>query len=229
MGAASDLASLRAMGRPLVTTRDAAVRLGLSASAASHVLRRLADAGVVLAVRRGLWALELNVDPMQLAVWVTAPYPSYVSLWSALHAHGMLAQIPRETHVVSVGRPQRIETTLGILVVHRVAPEVFGGYEINNDVPLATPAKAIFDLAYLSASHGQRFQRLPELELGRDYRKREARLWVAKIKSARLRRMTLDRIHAIEDPPQRRGTAADRLGQGQNEPIGMTATPSSRT
>ena len=199
MGAASDIASLRAMGRPLVTTRDAAVRLGLSTSAASHVLRRLANAGVVVAIRRGLWALESDVDPMQLAVWATAPYPSYVSLWSALHAHGMLAQVPRETYVVSVGRPQRIETALGILVVHRVAPEVFGGFEINNDVPLATPAKAIFDLAYLSASHGQRFRRLPELELGRDYRKAEARLWVFKIKSARLRKMTLDRIHEIEE------------------------------
>jgi predicted transcriptional regulator of viral defense system len=151
MSAAAGLASLRAMGRPLVTTRDAAARLGLSTSASSHLMRRLANAGAVLAIRRGLWALESNVDPMQLAAWATAPYPSYVSLWSALHAHGMLAQIPRETHVVSVGRPQRIQTPLGILVVHRVAPEVFGGYEINNDVPLATPAKAIFDLAYLSA------------------------------------------------------------------------------
>ena len=199
MSAAAGLASLRAMGRPLVTTRDAAVRLGLSTSAASHVLRRLANAGVVLAIRRGLWALELNVDPMQLAAWATAPYPSYVSLWSALHAHGMLAQIPRETHVVSVGRPQRIETPLGILVVHRVAPEVLGGYEINNDVPLATPAKAIFDLAYLSASHGQRFRRLPELELGRGYRMQETQVWVSKITSARLRAMTRDRIHVIEE------------------------------
>jgi predicted transcriptional regulator of viral defense system len=198
MSAASDLASLRGMGRRLVTTRDAAVRLGHSTSAASHLLRRLADAGVVLAIRRGLWALEPNVDPMQLAVWATAPYPSYISLWSALHAHGMLAQIPRETHVVSVGRPQRIETALGILVVHRVAPEVFGGYEITNDVQLATPAKAVFDLAYLSASHGQRFRHLPELELGRGYRPQGVQLWVSKIKSTRLRAMTLDRIHVIE-------------------------------
>jgi predicted transcriptional regulator of viral defense system len=198
MSAASDLASLRAMGRPLVTTRDAAARLGLSPSAASHALRRLADVGVVLAIRRGLWALDPDLDPMQLAVWVTAPYPSYVSLWSALHAHGMLAQIPRETNMVSVGRPGRIETPLGILVVHRIAPEVFGGQEITNGVPLATPAKAIFDLAYLSASHGQRYQSLPELELGRGYRPGEARQWISRIKSARLRTMTLDRIRSIE-------------------------------
>ena len=87
----------------------------------------------------------------------------------------------------------------GILVVHRVAPEVFGGFEINNDVALATPAKAIFDLAYLSATYGRRFRRLPELELGGGYRQQEAQLWVSKIKSARLRAMTRDRIHAIEE------------------------------
>jgi predicted transcriptional regulator of viral defense system len=187
------------MGRPLVTTRDAAVRLGRTESAASHLLRRLADAGVIRPVRRGLWALEPEIDPMQLVPWVTAPYPSYVSLWSALHAHGMLSQIPRETHVVSVGRPQRVETPIGVLVIHRVAPEVFGGYATRADgVSLATPAKAVFDLAYLSATHGRRFRHLPEVRLGRGYRGRDARAWVSKIPSARLRAITLDRIALIE-------------------------------
>jgi len=199
MSASSDLASLRALGRPLVTTRDAAVRLGHTESAASHVLRRLADAGVIRPVRRGLWAIEPDVDPMQIVPWVTAPYPSYVSLWSALHAQGMLSQIPRETHVVSVGRSQRVETPQGIFVVHHMAPEVFGGYETSEDrVALATPAKAVFDLAYLSATHGRRFRHLPEVQLGRSYRGREARSWVSKIPSARLRAITLERLKKIE-------------------------------
>lgn len=199
MSAASDLASLRMMGRPLVTTRDAAVRLGRTESAASHLLRRLADAGLVRPVRRGLWALQPDVDPMQVAPWVTAPYPSYVSLWSALHAHGMLSQIPRETYVVSVGRAQRVETSLGILAVHHVAPEVFGGYETSADgVAMATPTKAIFDLAYLSATHGRRFRHLPEISLGPGYRSRDAAAWVARIPSARLRAISLDCIEAIE-------------------------------
>lgn len=199
MSASSDLASLRAMGRPLVTTRDAAVRLGRTESAASHLLRRLADAGVIRPVRRGLWAIEPDVDPMQLVPWVTAPYPSYVSLWSALHAHGMLSQIPRETHVVTVGRTQRVEAPQGVLVVHHMAPEVFGGYEASaNGIALATPAKAIFDLAYLSATHGRRYRHLPELSLGRGYRGRDARAWVAKIPSARLRTIALGRIETVE-------------------------------
>lgn len=200
MSATSDLASLRAMGRPFVRTRDAAVRLGLSTSATSHLLARLSGAGVVQPIRRGLWAIADDADPMELATWVTAPYPSYVSLWSAAHAHGMLAQIPRETHVVSLGRPGRVSTPLGTLVVHRIAPEVFGGFETRTDgIALATPTKAVFDLAYLSATYGRRFRLLPELELGRRYRPRDARAWASRIPSARIRTITLDRIRAIEE------------------------------
>lgn len=212
MGATADLASLRAMGRPIVTTRDAAVRLGRTTSAASHLLRRMADAGAVVAVRRGLWAIEPGVDPMQLTPWVTAPYPSYVSLWSALHAHGMLTQVPRETHAVSLGRPRRVQTPLGILAVHQVAPEVFGGFEVRADsVALATPAKAVFDIAYLSSTHGRRFRQLPELWLGRGYHGRDARAWVTRIASARLRTITLERLETIE---QRAASAAEGAPTG---------------
>ncbi len=199
MGASSDFASLRAMGRPLVTTRDASIRLGRTETAASHLLRRLSDADMVHPIRRGLWAIEPDIDPMQVVPWATAPYPSYVSLWSALHAHGMLSQIPRETHVVSVGRAQHISTHVGILVVHHIAPEVFGGYETSAaGIALASPAKAIFDMAYLSATHGRQFRHLPEVSLGRKYRSRDARAWVAKIPTARLRAITLARIEIVE-------------------------------
>jgi hypothetical protein len=198
MSATADLASLRALGRPLVSTRDAAVRLSMTESAASHLLRRLSDAGTIRPLRRGLWALEPDVDPMQLVPWLTSPYPSYVSLWTALHAHNMLSQIPREMHAVSLGRPGRIETALGPFLVHRIAPGVFGGYETRNGVRLASPAKAIFDLAYLGATHGDRFGHVPEIELSSGYRGKVARAWAARIATPRIRTMTLARIEAIE-------------------------------
>ena len=68
----------------------------------------------------------------------------------------------------------------------------------DDGVWLATPTKAVFDLAYLSATYGRRFRRLPELELGRGYRPRDARSWASRIPSARIRAITLDRINAIE-------------------------------
>jgi hypothetical protein len=197
MSAAADLASLRALG-PLVRTREASVRLGMSEAATSHLLRRVADAGLVRPIRRGLWATDLEVDPMQLAPFLTAPSPSYVSLWSALHAHGLLSQIPRETHVVSLSRAQLITTTIGKVVVHQVAPEVFGGYAERNGILLASPTKAVFDLAYLSATHGRRFRQLPEIDLERGYQPKEARAWISKIPSARIRAIVGDRLAEIE-------------------------------
>ncbi len=198
MRSAQALASLRGMGQPFVTTRDAAVRLSLSESATSKLLDRLARDGAVVPVRRGLWALEAHSDPLQLAGRITAPYPSYVSLWSALYVHGVLSQIPRETYVVSLGRPRRIATRLGTIVVHQIAPEVFGGFTIDRGIAVASPTKAVFDLAYLSATHGVRFRRIPELHLARAYRAKEARQWVAKIRSRRIRTIVEERLATIE-------------------------------
>ena len=70
-----------------------------------------------------------------------------------------------------------------------------------------------------------RFRRLPELELGPGYRHQEAQLWVSKIKSARLRTMTLDRVHVIE---QGAGVAAasrhaTRTALGESQVIGENA------
>jgi hypothetical protein len=84
------------------------------------------------------------------------------------------------------------------VVVHRLAPEVFGGFDVSSGIALATPAKAVFDLAYLGAAHGRRFRHLPELRLGDEYRGDEARAWIGRIRSARLRSMTLRRIETIE-------------------------------
>lgn len=187
------------MGQPLVRTRDAAVRLEMTESAASHMLRRAADAGLIRPIRRGLWALDLDVDPMALAPFLTAPYTSYVSLYSALHAHGMLSQIPRETHVVSLGRPGQITTSLGVIVVHQVAPEVFGGYETRKGIALASPTKALVDLVYLSATSGDRFRRLPELDLHRGYSASEARSWVERVPSARIRAIMRERLATLEE------------------------------
>lgn len=93
------LADLGRMGTPVISTQDAATRLALSESAASHLLGRLAETGLVRRRRRGLYSLEPDADPMRLAPFVSASYPSYVSLWSALHARRLLSQGPRETYL----------------------------------------------------------------------------------------------------------------------------------
>ena len=90
MNASEALSRLKKLGVPAATTADAAAVLGLSSSAASHTLRRLAAAKLIAGVRKGVWALSDQPDRLDLIEYVTAPYPAYLSLQSALYQHGMI-------------------------------------------------------------------------------------------------------------------------------------------
>jgi predicted transcriptional regulator of viral defense system len=197
MNASEALSRLQDLRAPVVTTADGATLLGVSVDAANKTLKRLAKVGLILPLRHDLWSVGKTIDPLLLPDYVTAPYPSYVSLQSALYLHGMISQIPQVTYVVSLKRTQRIRTSVGTLSIHRVAPSFFGGFEIlGSGVKLATPEKALLDVFYLSGTRSRLFATLPELELPRGFRFREARSWLERIPSKRLRTVAATRLEA---------------------------------
>jgi predicted transcriptional regulator of viral defense system len=108
------LGSLLGMGRPILETREVAVRLGTSVSRASHLLRSLEESGLIRRLRRGLWAINVDVDPYAVPPYLTAPLPAYVSFWSALAWHDMIEQIPRRIFVASLDRTKRVTTWRGL-------------------------------------------------------------------------------------------------------------------
>ena len=192
------LAILRRLGVPALDTSDAAAALGLSTAAASQTLARLARVGLVRAVRHGTWWLEDTLDPLRLPEYLTAPLPSYVSLQTALHRRGLIEQIPAVVYAVSLSRTARVKTQVGTFSIHRVAPEVFGGYEeTERGAKLATAEKALFDFAYLSSGRSRLFTSLPELELPRGFRQKELSRWLAKIRSERSRTLTAQKLDAL--------------------------------
>ncbi|MDB5215863.1 MAG: uncharacterized protein JWO86_3790 [Myxococcaceae bacterium] len=191
MKAADAFARLRRLGVPVVDTADAAAALGQSTAAASMTLSRLVASGLIAPVRHGTWWLDGAIDPLRLPEYLTAPLPSYVSLQTALHIHGLIEQIPEVAYAVSLARTQRIETRAGTFSIHHVAPEVFGGFdEAASGIKLATAEKALFDVAYLSAGRTRLFAALPELELPRGFRRAELKRWVGRIPSERSRTIT---------------------------------------
>lgn len=183
MNAASALARLRALGKPVVTTDDAALALGAERSAATHTLRRLADAGLLKRIRHGLWTTDLTLDPLLLPEHLTAPFPSYVSFQSALFLHGMVSQIPEVIYVASLAQTRKVRTSLGHFSIHRLAPNFFGGYESvkTSGVRLATPEKALLDTLYLAPARSRLFAHLPEVELPKHFDHRRVRYWVGRI------------------------------------------------
>lgn len=182
-------ADLLRLNRPVVETREAATRLGMSVPAASQQLRTLERSGIVRRLRRGLWLLRPDLELFALPAYLTAPLPAYVSLWSALARHGMIEQVPRQVYVASLARRQQVQTNLGDFSIHHLAPELFGGYmPMHEGGHLATPEKALFDTIYLLTPRGGQV-RLPELELPEDFDQRQLNEWTQRIHRPRLRTM----------------------------------------
>jgi hypothetical protein len=211
MNAARAYADLRRLGLPVVTTEDVSLRLRLSRSAASRLLSRLSAVELVVRIRHGLWSLEARIDPLAIAEYLTAPFPAYLSFHTALYLHGMIGQIPRIITVASLARPQRIETALGTYSVHRVPPELLGGYEHRaSGVRIATPEKALIDFLYLSNARSRLFASLPELYLDEGFDSRAARRWIARIPDRRRRTMARRRLDAILAAQRESGRAGTR-------------------
>jgi predicted transcriptional regulator of viral defense system len=175
------------MGRPIVSTREAAARWQTSSVTAGRRLRGMESAGVVRNLRRGLWSLDPRIAPFAIPHFLTAPFPAYVSLWSALAFHGMIEQIPRQISVASLDRSRRIETSIGTFSVHHLAGEVFGGFTGSEESGyLAVPEKAIFDTIYVRAAAGGK-PYFPELTLPDGFDREVLSDWTQRIESPRLR------------------------------------------
>lgn len=195
MSAATNYATFRRVSSAVLTTEEAAAALRTSHSAASRALRTLSAQGLVRRIRHGLWSVDPSpIDPRSIVAELTRPFPAYVSFQSALAAHGAIDQIPREITVASLDKPRRVETTLATYAIHRLPPQLFGGFEERNGVALATVEKAIFDSFYVACASGEPNRRLPELDLPADFSRKRLDSWVLRIRSARLRTLVATAI-----------------------------------
>ncbi len=202
MNAASALAHLRGLGKPVVTTNDVTLALGVERSAATQTLKRLAAEGLVTKIRHGLWAIDPALDPLVLPEYLTAPLPSYVSFQSALYLRGMVSQVPEVIYVASLAQTRRVRTTLGAFSIHRLAPTFFGGYETlkESGVRLATPEKALLDTLYLGPTRSRMFAHLPEIEIPKGFDRRKAQEWIVRIPPGPRRASVEQRLDRLLKP-----------------------------
>lgn len=185
------------MGRPIVTTAEAATRWRVEEGTARRRLRSIAEAGLGRRLRRGLWTLDPEVDPFVVPPFLTAPLPAYVSFSSALRRHGLIEQIPRQVSIASLDRSRRIVTSVGTYAVHHLASEVFGGFQGSQDAGyVATPEKAIFDSVYIRAAAGS-IAYFPELSLPESFDASSAKEWCERIRSPRLRTLVNRRLRDV--------------------------------
>jgi len=184
-------AKLLEMEVAVFQTSDAAACLNIGNAHASKLLARLSSAGHLVHLSRGLWAFKDRVEPLALPVYLTNPFPSYVSLQSALYYHDMISQIPAIIYAVSISRTKRYETPLGVVSIHHVNPLFFFGFESmgRGITKMATPEKALIDFFYLSPARSNLFRALPELDLPKSFSAKKVRKIIGRIRSARRKKL----------------------------------------
>ena len=123
-------------------------------------LARWMKIGRVHQLRRGLYMIAppyQKVKPHPFLVANRLQRASYVSGQSALAFYGLIPEVVPVTLSVTAGRPERLDTPLGIFEFRHVKPELLCGYRMtelsqmppNQQALVATPEKALLDLVYL--------------------------------------------------------------------------------
>lgn len=192
------LRRIRELNAPAFETRDVAALLGVTPANANMILKRLARENMLIHLTRGRWLTHRETPRFTLPELVSAPYPAYVSMQSALFHHGLIEQIPAVVYAATLARPRRVDTPLGTVSLHRIPPWLFTGFEITADgAKIASAEKALFDTLYLSPARSRLFARLPELELPRSFRWRQLREYAQGIRFVARRTLVEQRIHEL--------------------------------
>ncbi|MBE3135446.1 MAG: hypothetical protein IMZ55_18420 [Acidobacteria bacterium] len=131
--------------------------VGVSPQQARLQLVRWVNAGKLIQLRRGLYALNRpfrKIEPHPFLLANRIRKASYVSLQSALSHYNMIPEYVPVVTSVTTGRPEEVRTELGTYAFRHVRKPLFGGFLNVTVAPgqsafLATPEKALLDLIYL--------------------------------------------------------------------------------
>ncbi len=139
-------------------------------------LTRWTNSGRVYQLRRGLYAIAppyQKVKPHPFLIANRLQRASYVSGQSALAFYGLIPDTVHATLSVTTGRPERLETPLGVFEFRHIKTELLRGYRMmdlqglkqpGQQALVATPEKALLDLVYLQPG-GDAPEYLRELRL----------------------------------------------------------------
>ncbi|OGT44640.1 MAG: hypothetical protein A3F42_07955 [Gammaproteobacteria bacterium RIFCSPHIGHO2_12_FULL_37_34] len=192
---------LLTLKQPILQTRDVSAYLNIPCAQASKILDRLAAAGRFVRLMRGKWVTTPQIDPLILPASLTAPFPSYISLQTALFYHAMISQIPHTIYAVSLARTHYYITSFGSISIHHVNPNFFFGFARNNQINIATPEKALIDVLYLTSAKSNLFKALPEIEFPKSFNYKKAKAIIKKIPSQRVRTLVQKRFEKLLSNP----------------------------
>jgi len=170
-------------------------------------LARWINSGRIYQLRRGLYSIAppfQKSKPHPFLVANRLQHSSYVSLQSALAYYGLIPETVNTTVSVTTGRPERLETPLGIFEFQHIKTNLLFGYQMTDlgdqEALVATPEKALLDLVYLQSGgespkylQALRLQNLDRLNLDRLKKQTEV------FASPKMRAATKNLLQLIKD------------------------------
>lgn len=142
---------------------DLRVVLGDRTDAALYKrLNGLVDAGVLVKVKRGVYATpEASLRTISNRIEPSA----YISTGTILAGCAAIGSIPSlRIQAVKTGRPRNYLCKLGTIEHLSISPQLYFGFETVAGILCATPEKAFLDVCYY-AYHGKRFSFDPESDI----------------------------------------------------------------
>lgn len=184
----------------MLNTRDVASVLNLSSDSVAKYLENLRQKNFVDKISRGKWVIkDSHLDPLQVAEFVISPKESYISLHSALFYHGMITQVPSRIYSVTIDRSRVLRCNLGVFSYHHCHPDFFVGFKyIKPYLKLATPEKSLVDYFYFSPSKTRQFNRLPEIDLPKNFSWKKAYSYCEIIPSRRTKSLVYKKLREME-------------------------------
>ena len=186
------------------TTRQFAMLCERRVDVASRQLVRMVRQGTLVRLTRGVWAQpeHSRFTPAAAVPLLLGNEQGYVSFLSAMHLHGLIAQIPGSIEIATTGHGRHLDTPVGHYKFLRVQPTMMRqGIDTSATEPpynLATGAKALLDALYIATRRGRRFASLPEVDLNALDRAELERLLNKQVRAAPIRRASEKRLAALE-------------------------------
>jgi len=196
------------LGHAVFSTRQFAALCDCRIDSASRQLGRLARQGTLVRITRAVWGQPEHprFAPLAAVPLLLGNEQGYVSFLSALHLHGLLAQIPGAFQVATTGHTRCLASPFGRYEFLRIQPsmmrEGFGASATDPPYNLASAAKALLDTLYIATRRGRRFASLPELD-------------VAGLDEAELRRLLRRQVRAAPIRHAMEGRLAALLAVGE--------------
>lgn len=119
-------------------------------------LHRLIKNKQLFKIGQKLYSLEPEkIDWRELACEIY--YPSYLSFEWALAYHNILSQKPLHLTLATSKRTKEVNMLNKNIFYHHLNPNLFWGYQKQDNILLAEPEKAFLDLVYLSLNGYAKF------------------------------------------------------------------------